>query len=103
MKITLELLAPLVDSVFMADTAAGIVPLVLSEVKELPRRGLPEQFRTPLSLVLAGPAELVLSDGNYPLEHAQLGRIEWYLWPISAPLPAKASEIGKQCYQVAFS
>ena len=103
MNITLELVAPLVDSVFMAHTAAGVLPLTLTEAKELPRRGLPEQFRTPLSMIFAGPAELVLSDGNYTLDHAQLGRLELYLWPISAPLPARSSEIGKQCYQVSLS
>lgn len=103
MNITLELVAPLVDSVFMAHTAAGVVPLTLSEAKELPRRGLPEQFRTPLSLIFAGPSEPVLTDGNYTLDHAQLGRLELYLWPISAPLPPKPSEVGKQCYQVSLS
>lgn len=103
MNITLELVAPLVDSVFTAHTAAGMVPLTLSEAKELPRRGLPEQFRTPLSLIFAGPLELVLTDGNYTLDHEQLGQLELYLWPISAPLPPKPSEVGKQCYQVSLS
>lgn len=41
MNITLELISPFVDSVFMAHTAAGVLPLLLTEAKELPRRGLP--------------------------------------------------------------
>lgn len=103
MEITLELMNPHVDSIFTAHTAAGLVPLTLSEAKELPRRGLPEQFRTPLAMVFAGPVEPVLYDGNYTLDHDQLGRIELFLSPIAPPLPARPSEIGKQCYQVSFS
>lgn len=103
MNITLDLLGPFAETVFMAHTAAGLVPLALSEVKELPRRGLPEQFRTPLSMVFAGPAELLLAEGNYFLDHPQLGRLELYLWPISAPQPPRQIELGKQCYQVSLS
>lgn len=103
MNMTAELMSPLVDSTFMAHTAAGVMALTLTEVKEMPRRGLPEQFRTPLSMIFAGPAEPVLYDGNYTVDHEQLGRIELYLSPIAPPLPLKDNEIGKQCYQVSLS
>ncbi len=100
---TLEQISPFLNSSFSAHTAAGLVPLILTEAAELPRRGLPEQFRTPLSLIFSGPAELVLSEGNYTLDHEHLGQVSWYVWPIAPSLPAKAGEAGKQRYQVSFS
>jgi len=64
---------------------------------------LPEQFRTPLSLIFSGPEAVLLEAGTYRLEHPQLGRLEWYLWPIAPAFPARDEDAGRQRYQVNFS
>lgn len=101
--ITLAQLQPCLRSEFIAHTSAGTLPLILDEAQELPRRGLPEQFRTPLSLILSGPEQVLLESGTYRLEHSQLGHLEWYLWPIAPAFPARDEDAGRQRYQVNFS
>lgn len=101
--ITLDQLLPCLHSDFIAHTSGGPVTLVLDEALELPRRGLPPSFRTPLSLILGGPVLPLLEEGYFVLEHARLGRLEWYLWPIAAAFPARAEDAGRQRYQVSFS
>lgn len=103
LAITLEQLLPCLRSEFIAHTSAGTLVLTLDEALELPRRGLPEQFRTPLSLVLSGPEQVLLEAGTFLLEHPQLGRVEWYLWPIAPAFPARDKDAGRQRYQVNFS
>ena len=93
---------------FSAHTAAGIITLQLEKISELPRGGLPESLPTPLSLVFAGPAEPVLGDAQYYLDHPVLGRQLWYLSAFSeAPFLPVLSAVppapGKQQYQVLFA
>lgn len=101
--ITLEQLLPCLQTEFLAHCSGGLLALRLDEALELPRRGLPETFRTPLSLILSGPAQLLLEEGQYVLEHPLLGRQQWYLWPIAPAFPARAQDEGWQRYQVSFS
>lgn len=82
MNITLDIISPLVGSHFTVQTSIGPVQLKLEEVEERPRRGLPEQFRTPLSLLFSGPASHQLSQDNYPFEHPALGPQVWTLVPV---------------------
>ncbi|SDA41615.1 MULTISPECIES: hypothetical protein [unclassified Janthinobacterium] len=101
--ITLEQLLPCLQTEFLAHCSGGLLALRLDEALELPRRGLPETFRTPLSLIFSGPAQLLLEEGQYVLEHPLLGRQQWYLWPIAPAFPARAQDEGRQRYQVSFS
>lgn len=101
--ITLAELLPCLHSEFVVHTSGGTFPLTLDEAQELPRRGLPEQFRTPLSLIFSGPEPVLLEAGMYLLEHPQLGHVEWYLWPIAPAFPARDEDAGRQRYQVSFS
>jgi hypothetical protein len=75
-------------SVFMVHTQAGALPLTLREAVERPRRGLPAHFKTPISLVFAGPATPMLTQDTYALDHAVLGNLHWTLVPLMpADLP----------------
>jgi hypothetical protein len=88
MQPTLQELTAHLGSVFMVHTQAGTLPLTLREVSERPRRGLPEQFKTPISLVFAGPATPVLVQDTYALDHPVLGSMQWTLVPLMpADLP----------------
>lgn len=83
MTITFEQFSQAVGSQFITHTQHGPVELMLREAVERPRRGLPAQFRTPISLVFSGPEHLLLSQGNYLLEHPLLQQNQWMLTPIS--------------------
>lgn len=105
---SLDVFFPLVGSKFMVETQAGPVELLLVEAKEYPRKGLPEEFRTPLSLIFTGPLDLILSQDNYYFDHPMLGRHVWCIVPISptamthlsaVPLPP----VKEQRYQILFS
>ncbi|HTQ99389.1 MAG TPA: hypothetical protein VMH83_05345 [Candidatus Acidoferrum sp.] len=90
MDILIQDLLPLVGSSFTVDTSAGQLQLMLIEASERPRRGLPAQFRTPLSLVFTGPADVQLNQDNYRLMHPLLKEVIWMLVPVSpfaAPNP----------------
>ena len=72
----------------MVHTQAGALPLTLREAVERPRRGLPAHFKTPISLVFAGPATPMLTQDTYALDHAVLGNLQWTLVPLMpADLP----------------
>ena len=103
LMITLEELLPCLHTDFIVHAGDAPVALTLDEALELPRRGLPASLRTPLSLILSGPAQPLLEEGQAVLEHARLGRLDWYLWPIAAAFPARPEDAGRQRYQVSFS
>lgn len=102
MNDTLDQFVPLIGSVFTAVTRAGAVELVLLEARELPRRGLPEQFRTPLSLIFEGDGALTLSADNYYVDHPALGRAAWMVVPVQRCVDS-ARPAPAQQYQVSFS
>lgn len=102
MNDTLDRFVPLIDSVFTAETRAGAVELVLIEARELPRRGVPEQFRTPLSLIFEGGAGLTLSADNYYVDHPALGRSAWMIVPLMRCVDSARAGPSQQ-YQVSFS
>lgn len=79
---TFESVNALVGSSFVALTQHGPVELNLVEATERPRGHLPEQFRTPFSLLFHGPDAPRLSQGTYTLDHPQLGSVQWALVPV---------------------
>ncbi|PWF41058.1 DUF6916 family protein [Massilia glaciei] len=102
MEYTLALFAPLVGTVFTVETQAGPVELVLLEAREMPRRGLPEQFRTPLSLIFEGGTAPALEQDNYYVDHPALGRATWTLVPVMPCAPSRRSGPARQ-YELGFS
>lgn len=83
MTITIEKIKVHVGSTFQARTQGGHVPLLLIEATERPRKGLPEEFRAPISLVFHGPLTMLLVQASYSLDHPALGLNDWMLTPIS--------------------
>lgn len=88
MQITLEQIAPLVGKEFIVHTPHGAIALSLSVAKEIPRRGLPEQFRTPLSLIFDAAPGIILEQGNYHIDHPLFDGQPCWIVPISASIPA---------------
>ena len=103
MNVSIEAMTGAVDSTFVAHTAAGEIALTLVSVQEGARHGLPEQFRTPLTLVLTGPATPVLYDDHYFLDHPVLGRNQWFMTPLLTPPALPDGQPARQRYQVMFS
>lgn len=95
--LSFQALEAAVGSAFVAHTQCGTLELTLVEAVESARRGLPEQFRTPVSLVFAGPASPRLAQDNYFLDHPSLGRLQWVLVPISEH--AVAGMAGRALYE----
>lgn len=81
MSTTFESVNTLVGSPFVALTEHGPVELVLVEATERARGHLPEQFRTPFTLLFHGPEVPRLSQATYTLSHPQLGSVQWMLVP----------------------
>jgi hypothetical protein len=104
---TLDFFTPLVGTEFIVETQAGPVALRLAGCAEGARRGLPEQFRPPLSLIFSGPPEPVLAQDNFYVEHPTMARQVWYIAPVMPPLPgtpnAIATPADTQRYQVLFA
>jgi hypothetical protein len=107
MNPTLDFFTPLVGSVFTVETQAGSIALRLEGCAESPRRGLPEQFRAPLSLVFSGPPEPVLAQDNFFVEHPAMARQVWCIAPTMPPLPGTPGAIqtgpAARRYQVLFA
>jgi hypothetical protein len=104
MSISIEQTAPLVGSSFVVHTVQGPVELKLASATELPRRGLPERFRTPLSLIFLGPASAQLAQGLFTFDHPVLGRQQWTLVPVIADATSVQGVDGSDLhYEVFFS
>lgn len=99
MEITLDQVAPLVGHEFIVQTSHGAVALSLAEAAESPRRGLPEQFRTPLSMIFDGPPGVILGQGSYCIDHPVFGGQPCYIVPIMAPKPGVSA---MPRYQIIF-
>lgn len=100
MTVSIEQMAAALDSTFVAHTAAGEIALTLVEARQMPRRGLPERFLAPMTLILSGPADPVLYDDHYYLDHPVLGRHQWFMTPISS---APGAGPARQRYQIVFA
>ena len=78
-ELTLETFEPLVGDVFAASAAGASVELVLHSALAL--GGWPGG-RQPFSLTFRGPAEPLLAQAIYRLEHALLGALDIFIVPI---------------------
>jgi len=107
----LEVFAPRVGSTFRVDTLDGAAELLLAEAREYPRRGLPEEFPAPLSLIFTGSPDRVLHQDNYDIGHSALGRHVWCTTPIfsadgvrlAAAPPHACPPEALQRYQILFA
>jgi hypothetical protein len=105
MPISFAEIHPWVGSQFTVLTSAQPVQLTLVTAEERERRGLPEQFRTPMSLLFSGPATPQLAQDNYQFEHPVLGQHVWMLVPVMAlSLPPQTGATGQdaKAYEVTF-
>ncbi|MBX3589111.1 MAG: hypothetical protein AB7I35_16805 [Ramlibacter sp.] len=102
MTFTLAQLAPHLGSIFVVHTHAGMIKLQMVDVRELPRRSLPEGFRTPLSLLFSGPETPQLVQDNYTFDHPALGRQVWTTTPVHIAATAPATGMLLR-YEVLFS
>ncbi len=99
----------LVGELFTAHTQQGPVVLTLTEAVERPRRGLPAEFRTPLSLIFTTAAAWLLEQGTYAIEHPRMGMRHWMMVPVLPPHSAQAPSgeepgaIALRYYQVLFA
>jgi hypothetical protein len=109
MTISLEQVHPLIGNKFQLETSNGVMHLELVEAEERPRRGIPENFRTPLLLIFAGSSRQPLAQDNYFVEHPALGRHVWTVAPTLADHAKgqyqRPHEDGGTCvyYQVFFN
>lgn len=92
MPLSYEEASPLIGQSVSVHTSQGLVDLLLIQALELPRRGLPEQFRTPLSLVFTADDTVALGQDNYTVEHALFGQRQWMIVPILPSLEATAQQ-----------
>jgi hypothetical protein len=81
---TVATFAPLVGDRFALEAEPGVsVDVRLAEATDhaadATARGV---HRAPFSLVFAGPAEPILPQRTWPLEHPELGRFELFLVPV---------------------
>lgn len=100
MHFSLAQFLPLVGSSFTVHTSHGPFALRLIEAFEAPRRGLPAQLRTPLSLIFDGPAGAELAHDDYRVAHPALGEHVLNIVPI---LPGPGGRPGAPRYQILFS
>jgi len=107
MSLSSEQASALVGSSFVVHTQQGPIDLMLADASERPRRALPEQFRTPLSLIFHGPGSVQLTQGLYTFDHPALGRHQWMLVPVLASVaphsPAAGSAAADLQYEVIFA
>lgn len=70
---------PHVDTTFVADPGARSIPLRLAEIGDERVSGGMKQF----SIFFHGPADRLLPQGTYALEHATLGLLALFLVPVA--------------------
>lgn len=79
-KLTREDFGGRIDQPFHLTVGDDRLELMLREATPL---GRGERAGGAFSLVFLGPGEPALEQGIYPLEHAELGRLELFLVPIN--------------------
>ncbi|HYX70549.1 MAG TPA: hypothetical protein VE825_15550 [Terriglobales bacterium] len=88
-----ETFAPHLHSVFQVEVAPGTsLPFELTEVEPGPAHPRMLMF----SLMFRGPADPVYPQGIYPMQHAALGKMDFFLVPVAR------QETGVQ-YQAVFN
>ncbi|MFZ6658742.1 DUF6916 family protein [Undibacterium sp. TJN19] len=109
MTFSKEQLNSYIGDIFRIETSIGDIEATLEEVDERPRRGLPDNFPTPLLLIFSGTGTKLLSQDNYIVHHPEMGRNVWLMSPVM-PDYAKGQdkqrhEDGSLCifYQAFFS
>lgn len=102
MSLSLNQVAPHVGSLFVVHTHAGMIKLLLDDARELPRRAHHEQFRTPMSLLFAGPETPQLAQDTYTFDHPVLGRQLWALTPVMVGSPQALTQLQLR-YEVLFA
>lgn len=73
---------PHIGSAFLIRFTDGEYTLRLAEVTEQPALGWPGSSRSPFSLVFSGPAQPILRQGTYLLQHDVLGDLTLFIVPI---------------------
>ncbi len=90
-ELRIENFAPRVGDPFRIADADREFDLRLESVDSL-GAAPPGLSRAPFSLVFSASATPVLSQGQYALDHAELGRLELFLVPISSADPLSRYE-----------
>jgi hypothetical protein len=81
--LTPETFAPAVGDSFTLDAGeAGELALELLDARALERDDIPAGGRTPFTVVFRGPAEPLLPQRIYRLEHHAIGTLEIFIVPV---------------------
>ena len=78
---TIDTFRPLTDGSFVLRAGDAELPLVLTEVRALGAQH-PMGTRSPFALLFRGPADPVLAQATYVVEHPELGAPELFLVPV---------------------
>ncbi len=80
--VTSETFEPLLGQRFSTQLAEEPLQLELRKVQRMQPEAGPDGARSPFSLIFVGPAQPLLPQRIYPLEHPDLGSFEIFLVPI---------------------
>jgi hypothetical protein len=80
-RLTIDDFAPHVEVEFPVQV--GDVQHVLRLTEASPQGAADDAGRQPFTLVFSGPAEPLLEQATYPLEHPALGRLDVFLVPMA--------------------
>jgi uncharacterized protein DUF6916 len=80
--VTIETFAGREGEAFAIELADATLELTLAEVERMPEDWGRTDQRVPFSVVFHGPLESALPQQIWPLDHADLGRLEVFLVPL---------------------
>lgn len=80
--LTIETFSGHVGEAFRLTAGDGGVDVVLAEAQSLGPPPAPE-VRAPFSLVFAGPAQPIVPQGIYRLEHSEMPAVELFVVPVT--------------------
>ena len=96
--VTIETFAGREGETFAIKFADATLELTLASVDRYPEEWGRGEKREPFSIILHGPLEHVLPQQAWPLEHAELGRLDVFLTPLGPD-----DEGGLMRYQAVFA